>query len=217
MVSMGEPLAKPYLSPAEYLTFERSSLERRHEYHEGEVFAMTGGSFAHSLLIGNLTAALHARAAERGCFVCPSDMRLKVEGANAYLYPDVTVVCGEPQFDDSARDSLLNPLVIVEVLSDSTESYDRGDKFGLYRAIPSLADYLLVSQKRAQVEHFHRADDDTWTLTVVGPGSALTLPSVGCELAVDDLYRQVPLQEGVEGDDGTAGAPPGPGSSPPGG
>jgi Uma2 family endonuclease len=125
-------------------------------------------------------------------------MRIKVEASGRYTYADVVVVCGAPRFEDDRRDSLLNPSALFEVLSPSTESYDRGEKFAHYRTLPSLADYVLVSQKQVLVEHFQRQDDGGWLLRALGPGERLALPSLGCEVAVDALYSKV-LDERSEG------------------
>jgi Uma2 family endonuclease len=124
-------------------------------------------------------------------------MRVKIEASERYTYADVAVVCGTPRFDDGRRDTLLNPSVLFEVLSDSTESYDRGEKFAHYRTIPSLTDYVLLSQKQVLVEHFQRQDDGGWLLRALGPGDSLALPSIGCEVAVDGFYRKVFEERGA--------------------
>ncbi len=194
---MAEAAVAPYLSPEEYFALERES-EIRHEYFDGEIFAMAGGTFAHSLLIGNLARELGNALKGRPCFVFPVDMRVQLAADRRYTYPDVTVVCGEPRFETGRRDTLLNPLLIFEVLSESTERYDRGAKFGFYRALPTLSDYLLVSQDQALVEHFHRAADDSWVLRTFSSGDRLELLSLGVALAVDEIYDKVldePLAE----------------------
>lgn len=178
------------LSPAEYLALERSS-EVRHEYADGEIFAMAGGTLEHNLIAANVASELRAALRDRQCFVCPSDMRVKISASTRYAYPDVSVVCGEPAFEDPRRDTLLNPSVLFEVLSDSSESYDRGGKFAQYRTLPSLTDYVLVDQKQVLVEHFSRQPDGTWVLRVVGSGELLVLDSIGCEVAVDEVYLKV--------------------------
>lgn len=190
MPPMAQPAAKRNLTPEQYLAFERSS-EERHEYAGGEVLAMTGGSLAHNLIVGNLVAELRSALRSRGCFVCPSDMRVKITASERYTYPDVTVVCGEPELEDEQRDTLLNPTPLVEVLSDSTESYDRGETFAHYRRLPSLTDYLLVAQTEILVEHFARQPDGSWLLRTYGPGETLALPSLGCELLLSEIYLNV--------------------------
>lgn len=194
---MAEAAVAPCLSPEEYFALERES-EIRHEYFDGEIFAMAGGSHAHNLLVGNLARELGNALKGRACFVYPSDMRVQLAASRQYTYPDVTVVCGPPRFDTGRRDTLINPLVIFEVLSESTERYDRGAKFGFYRALPTVSDYLLVSQDQALVEHFHRAADDSWVLRTFSSGDRLELLSLGVALAVDEIYDKVldePLAE----------------------
>lgn len=187
---MTQAAASTRLPPAEYLALERSS-EIRHEYADGEIFAMTDGTLEHNLIAANIAGELRAALKDRRCFVCPSDMRVKISASTRYTYPDVSVVFGEPAFEDPRRDTLLNPSVLFEVLSDSSESYDRGEKFAQYRTLPSLTDYVLVDQKQALIEHFSRQADGTWVLRVVGAGQRLELPSIGCELADDEVYLKV--------------------------
>lgn len=186
---MPQAAASTHLSSAEYLALERSS-EVRHEYADGEVFAMAGGTLEHNLISANLTGELRAALKDRACFVCPADMRIRISSAR-YTYPDVSVVCGEPAFEDPRRDTLLNPSVVFEVLSDSSESYDRGGKFAQYRTLASLTDYVLVDQREILIEHFSRQPDGTWVLRVVGAGQRLELPSIGCGIAVEEIYLKV--------------------------
>lgn len=178
------------MSPEEYLSFERAS-EVRHEYVNGEVFAMAGGTREHSLIAGNCIRELGNALRDKPCEVHGSDLRIKIEATNRYVYPDASVVCGDTRFEDLARDTVLNPVVVVEVLSDSTEAYDRGEKFEQYRTIGSLEDYVIVSQKKVRVEHFVRRDDGRWMLAVLGSGDRLELGSIDCEVAVDELYSKV--------------------------
>jgi Uma2 family endonuclease len=187
---MGLPARRPQLSPQEYLAFERAS-EEKHEYADGEIFAMSGGSLAHSELAAKMIAALAFALTGRPCRVLSSDMRVRVSPGSRYVYPDVSVVCGAPLLDDEAGDTLLNPILIVEVLSDSTEAYDRGDKFIRYRALPSLRDYVLVSQREPRIEVFSRLPDESWNLRTYGPGEHVTLPSLECSIAVDPVYAGV--------------------------
>src|SRR5262249_9988400 len=137
---------KPYITEAEYLELERASASK-HEYLAGEIFAMTGASEQHNLIASNVTATLHRQRRGRSCRVYPSDMRIKVTQTGLNTYPDITVVCGPPEFTDpTKRDTLINPMVIIEILSPSTERYDRGLKFQNYRTIPSLQEYILIAQ-----------------------------------------------------------------------
>lgn len=180
----------PRISAEEYLELERAAGER-HELIDGEIFAMSGGSREHSLIALNIGSELRAALRPKPCEVFTSDLRIRIEATNRYTYADVTVGCGPPLFLDEKRDTLLNPIAVFEVLSDSTESYDRGDKFASYRTIPSLQEYVLVSQKQELVEHFHRQPDGSWLLRVSGAGESVALPSLACELAVDEIYFKV--------------------------
>lgn len=187
---MGEAAQRTGLSQQEYLEFERAS-ELRHEYASGEIFAMAGATREHNLTAGNIFAELHLALRERPCEVYSPDMRIKIEATGRYVYADASVVCGRPDFDDQTRDTLLNPIVIVEVLSNSTEAYDRGDKFAQYQTIPSFQEYVLASQKEARIEHFRRLPDGTWLLRILRPGDRLILDSIGCEITVDRIYLKV--------------------------
>jgi len=187
---MGHAAVRTGLSPEEYLALERSS-ERRHEYADGEIFAMSGGSEEHSLLAGNVIREIGNAVSDRGCRVLTSDMRIKITARNRYVYPDASVVCDRSAFEDDKRDTLLNPLVLVEVLSDSSEAYDRGDKFAQYRTIPSLSEYVLLSQKEPRIEVFTRQPDGGWMLRSYGPGERAALTSLACELDVDRAYLNV--------------------------
>ncbi|WP_437732453.1 Uma2 family endonuclease [Sorangium sp. So ce1335] len=189
---MGQPARRTGLSPAEYLAFERAS-EQKHEYANGEIFAMSGCSREHSLLAGNIQRELGNALLERACEVHTSDMRVKIASTGRYVYPDASVVCGEPVFEDAEVDTLMNPSVVVEVLSETSEAYDRGDKFAQYRSVPSIVEYVLVSQKEARIEHFQRQPDGRWLLSILGPGTQLELESIGVVIDVDRVYRKVPL------------------------
>lgn len=186
-------LPTPYLTPGQYLEIERQA-ETRNEYFDGEMFAMSGGSRAHSRLSVNVTALLNGILAGRPCEVFNSDMRVKVEATDLYTYPDVSVVCGEPRLEDAHQDTLLNPLLIVEVLSPSTERYDRGTKFHHYRQISSLMEYVLVSQDEARIERFQRLPDGEWSLRVAsGLDAELSLSSIDVTLKLADVYHKVTL------------------------
>ncbi|HWN42331.1 MAG TPA: Uma2 family endonuclease [Thermoanaerobaculia bacterium] len=182
---------KPRFTPEEYLARERQA-ESRNEYLHGEIFAMTGASRRHNRIVLNTAISLDSQLRGKGCEVFASEMRVRVPAMDLYTYPDLAVACGEPRFEDGEVDTLLNPVLIVEVLSKSTESYDRGIKFSYYRALPSLAEYLLLSQDRAHAEHFVREASDRWVLTETDdPAKTLELPSVGCTLALSDVYDRV--------------------------
>jgi Uma2 family endonuclease len=185
---------KPHLSFDEWLEGERASLEGRSEYVAGEVFAMTGASVEHNAIVANIVRELGIQMKGRPCHVYANDLKVRIRTADAGKYPDLIALCGEHEFQDGGRDVLLNPSLICEVLSDSTEAYDRGNKFAIYRQIPSLREYLLVSQHRVLVELYSRGDDGRWTLFDY---SALTdsvpLASVGCTLALAEIYDKVEL------------------------
>ena len=149
---------QPRISPEEYLAAERAS-EAKHEYLAGEVFAMVGASWEHNLIVTNLVRELSGQLKDRPCRVYASDMRVGVEVADLYAYPDIMISCSDDHFADTHFDTLLNPTVVIEVLSPSTEAYDRGEKFAHYRRLESLTNYLLVSQNRRRIEHFHREAD----------------------------------------------------------
>jgi Uma2 family endonuclease len=187
---MGEAALRTKVSEQDYLAFERAS-EERHEYADGETFAMSGGTWEHSLIGSNINRELSNALLERRCTAHGADMRIHIPSTGRYTYADVLVVCDEPAFADEVRDTLVNPVVIVEVLSDSTEKYDRGDKFEQYQTIASLRDYVLVSQKKVRIEHFRKQADGTWVLRVAGSGDRVVLESIGAELAVDRAYLKV--------------------------
>lgn len=178
------------MSAAQYLAMERAAVTK-HELWEGEVFAMAGASLAHNLIVGNLARALGNLLVDGPCLVLTSDMKVHVPSSEGYVYPDLSVVCGEPEFVGDGQDVIANPRLVVEVLSDSTERFDRGDKFAGYRSLPSVIDYLLVAQTRARIEHYERQVDGNWLLREFGPGARLRLRSVEGELDVDDIYRKV--------------------------
>lgn len=193
------PQPKRYITEEEYLEFEQSSVSK-HEYYRGEIFAMTGGTEPHNLLAGNTYASFHAQLRQRPCRVYNSDQRIKVMATGLHTYPDVTVVCGQPQFIEPSRLTIINPTVIVEVLSPSTERYDRGMKFQHYRTIPSLQDYLLISQDDQRIEHYTRQENGVWQLhEAVGLTGQVTIQSIGCILTVADVYEKVELEQDVPG------------------
>ncbi|KPV52470.1 hypothetical protein SE17_15340 [Kouleothrix aurantiaca] len=185
---------KAAISEPEYLAFERGSAQK-HEYYRGRVYAMTGAKEAHNLIAGNTLATLHAQLRRTPCRVYPSDMRVKVLRTGLNTYPDVVVVCGQPQFTDDVRDTLLNPTVIVEVLSESTERYDRGLKFENYRAIDTLQDYLLIAQDHHHIEQYTRQPNGKWQLTEANNlEESIRLDSINCTLALADIYEKVELE-----------------------
>ena len=182
---------KRLLTPEEYLAIERD-VEAKHEFYRGEMFAMGGASREHNLITGNAGASLHAQLANRPCEAYQNDMRVKVTANGLYTYPDVVVTCEKPRFEDDKFDTLLNPQSIIEVLSDTTEKYDRGKKFELYRQIQSLREYALISQDRAHIELFTKGDDGVWSLSeATGLEATISLPTIGCQLALADVYAKI--------------------------
>ena len=182
----------------EYLEFERAS-ELKHEFYRGEIFAMTGASRAHNIITGNVITALNNLLRDKDCEVYASDQRVKVTRTGLYTYPDVSVACDNPRFEKSVLETLLNPKLIVEVLSESTEAYDRGDKFTQYRSIESLQEYMLVSQHHYQVEVYTRKETGRWELSEAqGLDSSVELNALGCMLPLKDVYVRVDLTEAPE-------------------
>ncbi|MFZ5897510.1 MAG: Uma2 family endonuclease [Myxococcota bacterium] len=174
------------LSFAEYLAFERRSSDK-HEFVDGQVYAMAGARYAHNRVVANTVRALGNALSGGSCVALPSDMKVRAPSARVY-YPDASV-CGPPSFHDEQEDVLLNPSVIVEVLSDSTERIDRGEKFSAYTLLPSLDHYILIASKRCRVERFAR--DRDWRVLIVGAGESVRLETLGVELSVDALYELV--------------------------
>lgn len=182
--------ALTYYTPEEYFALDRGA-EFKSEYRDGRIVAMTGATSAHVTLTVNVVAGLHARLRGGPCRAFVSDMRTQVGGGRRYTYPDVTAVCGEPRFIDETLDTLTNPVLIVEVLSPSTEAYDRGEKFLHYRTIESLQEYVLVAQDRVLVERFVRAGE-FWTLSAMTDlDDVLELTSVGCSIPLREIYENV--------------------------
>lgn len=193
------PQPKRYITEEEYLDFEQTST-RKHEYYNGEIYAMTGGTESHNILAGNAHASLHTQLRRRPCKVYNSDQKIKVLATGLHTYPDVTVVCGQPEFIDRPRLTLVNPTVIIEVLSPSTERYDRGMKFRNYRTIPTLRDYILISQDDYRVEQYMRQENDEWLLReFVGIEAQLTIRSIDCVLNLEDIYEKVEFEQDDEG------------------
>ena len=187
-------MPRPRLTPEEYLEIERKA-EFKSEYYDGEMFAMSGARLAHNLIAGNVIGGLHFQIRGRSCAVYPSDMRVRVSATGLYTYPDVVVVRGKPQLADNEMDNLLNPTVLVEVLSPTTEAYDRGRKFEHYRKIESLRQYLLVASDRVSVELFTRQSDGQWLLSsAAGPEDEIGLESIECRLRVADIYDKVQFE-----------------------
>lgn len=178
-----------YITPEEYLAAERKA-ETKSEYFNGEIFAKAGASRNHNLIVANLITELGAQLRKTPCpRVYPSDMRVQVATSGLYTYPDVTIVRGEEKFGDKHRDTLLNPNVIIEVLSDTTESYDRGRKFTHYRNLTSLKEYILVSQSIQKIERYFRNEMGRWELDeTFEDRRSLDLEAINCKLEIEAVY-----------------------------
>ena len=183
--------AQTHYTPEEYLALERQAACKS-EYYAGEIFAMAGASRWHNLIVTNVLRELSLQLKGRPCTTYPSHMRVKVSPTGPYTYPDVTVVCGEAQFEDHQQDTLLNPTLIVEVLSESTEAYDRGGKFAHYRKLASLREYVLITQTKPHIEHYVRQPDNRWLLAEADHlDDTVDLTSIDCHLALSEVYDKV--------------------------
>ena len=206
---MATPAAQTHLTPEEYIAFERKFLPDseiiRHEYVNGELVAMSGASREHNLITNNISGELRNLLKGSRCETYANDMRVSSPLTSSYFYPDVVVVCEEPRFEDDVFDILLNPIILVEVLSPSTEAYDRGEKFGHYRHLASLQEYVLVSQDKVLVEHYRRQEKQGSTAPVTGKdwiftdfqelGEILPLTSIQCELPLQEIYERVSFSD----------------------
>ena len=196
---------QPRLTPEEYLALERAA-EYKSEYYAGEIFAMAGASERHVTIVANIMYLLVGQLKGRPCKAYSTDMRLKVSPTGLYTYPDIIVVCGAPVFADEQKDTLLNPTVLMEVLSESTEAYDRGKKFDHYRTLVSVSDYLLISQDQLKIEHFVRQADNRWLFSAHGSlDNVVEITSIACALPLRDVYDKVELS-GSESDEATSGS-----------
>lgn len=192
---MAAPRIQHYYTPEEYLALEREA-EYKSEYINGQIVAMAGASREHSLITGNLFWLLKSQLRGRTCEIHATEMRVSVSAQDMYTYPDIVVVCGESQWEDRHGDTLLNPTVIIEVLSPSTERYDRQTRFSYYDDLVSVQEYLLVAQDRMKIQHFVR-EDDGWRVTmIIRPDAILELPSINCQVRVADVYADISFSPG---------------------
>jgi Uma2 family endonuclease len=188
LVAMAEAAAiVTNMNPAEYFAWERDQASK-HEYYLGEVFAMAGGSVRHNFLAGAIVAELRAALRGKGCYALTSDQRIAAEPGRRYVYADAVVVCGTMSTEPGTTDVLSNPCIIVEVLSRSATSYDRGDKWQAYQSIASLTDYLLIAQTGARIEHYLREGDGSWRYRVFQAGNTVSLAN-GATVSVDAVYQ----------------------------
>lgn len=192
---MSAKLKPKYISEEEYLRMEEVS-PVRHEYFDGEIFQMAGASENHNSIAMNISSELHQKLKKRQCKVFQNDMRLYIEKEEIYVYPDVIVVCGKPKFKKyKSLENLLNPILIVEILSDSTADFDKGRKFEYYRTIESFKEYLLVSQKTKQIMRYTKQSDGSWNLMdFIGDATEIELSSIECSLNTSDIYDKVEFE-----------------------
>ena len=184
---------KNRITSEEYLASERES-ETKNEYVDGEIFAMAGASREHNKISTNIVRVLGNQLLEKPCSIFSSDM--KVRAIEVCTYPDILIVCGDEEYDDEHRDILLNPNVIIEILSDSTEAYDRGDKFSHYQLISAFSEYILISQYLCKVEKFSRQKDETWIYSKYDKlEDRIAIKSINCELPLSEIYRKVNFSE----------------------
>lgn len=183
---------RPYYSFEDYLAAERECIDAKREYVAGQVFAMVEATFNHNLITINLASELHQKLKSRPCTVMSSDMRLRAETADVCAYPDVVVLCDPPAFHDGRKDAVTDATLVAEVLSPSTEGYDRGGKFAAYRGLQGLRQNLLISQDRLAIDVFTRQPDDRWLLDAyTDPDAPIPLESIGCTLLLREVYDKV--------------------------
>jgi len=185
------------ITPEQYLDADRKA-EYKSEYYQGVIYAMSGGGPVHGLIIGNLTRELGLAVKKRRCFVYPTEVRLRVTPMGLYTYPDIMVVCGDPLFCDDQKETVTNPVLIVEVLSKSTEGHDRGFKFSQYRRVNSLQEYVLVTQHEPRIERYMRQPGDQWLLTeTAGLDRSLQIESLACSIPLAEIYDKVEFAGGI--------------------
>ena len=182
--------AQTYLTPEEYLTWERKQ-PFKNEYHNGQIIAMSGASRAHNLITMNIANQLYNQLIDQECEVYANEMRVRTSPTVSYFYPDVAVVCGEPRFEDDTFDTLLNPIIVIEVLSRSTAAFDRGEKFEYYKQLASLQEYILISQNSVRVEHYCCQETQWIHNTFQRLEDVLSLASIECEVSLGAIYRRV--------------------------
>ncbi|MDE0087782.1 MAG: Uma2 family endonuclease [Candidatus Poribacteria bacterium] len=189
---MSSVAAQTYLTPQEYITAERKATLKS-EYLSGEIVAMSGASHEHNLITMNTVNGLYNQLADQGCRIFASAMRVGISAGDSYFYPDIAVVCDKPRFEDNEFDTLINPIVVIEVLSQSTEVYDKGEKFRRYQQLESLQEYILISQDQVQVERYHRQDKNRVSSEFTSLEDILGLISVEAELSLQQIYRFVEI------------------------
>jgi Uma2 family endonuclease len=190
---------KPYYSFEGDLAAERECTDSKHEYVAGQVFAMVGPTYNHNLITTNLARELSTQFKSSPCVALSNDMRLRIQTADACLYPDILVLCDKPAFHDGRKDVLTDATLVAEALSPSTEGYDRGGKFALYRGLPGLRQYLLIAQDRRAIDVFTRQPDGRWVLDAyTDPAATVPLESIGCTVLLREVYDRVELELGAD-------------------
>lgn len=189
-----ENLARKMITVSEYLELERSSKEK-HEYYKGEIFAMAGGTRVHTLIAGNILTKINIQIEKKPCIAFGSDLKVRVKLDGLFTYPDLSALCGEEKYLDDKHDTLLNPSLIIEVLSQSTENYDRGKKFALYRELESLREYVLISSEYQKVEIFRRTANNQWLLSDPNENEPILFESINCSISYKDIYNKVNFTE----------------------
>lgn len=185
---MGAKSAKEY-TPEQYLALEKRS-EVRHEYHDGQIYAMAGGTYNHSVIGTNITTELNLITRKAGCTTFNGDMKIRIDSKDCFVYPEGSVVCGEVEFSDADRHAITNPGMIVEVLSESTEAYDRGQKFYLYQQLPSFREYVLIDQNGPMVSHFVKNDDGIWEFrNIYGLDQSIDIRILPASIPLTDIYQ----------------------------
>ena len=181
----------PWITPGQYLEIERKA-DRKSEYIDGQMYAMAGVSRNHDRIVINVLVTLGPQLRGSSCEMTSADFRIQIPAFGIYTYPDVSVMCGPPQCTDEVRDTFTNPCLIVEVLSDSTKNYDRGEKFRYYRSLPSFVEYLLLAQDEMRAERHVRQPDGTWVMReFLAAADKIELLSIGCAVILGELYERV--------------------------
>lgn len=185
-----DTIERKTFTESEYLELERNA-DFKSEYYNGETFAMAGASLIHNEIVANLISIFNQFLKDKPCKVYPSDLRLRIEKSGLYTYPDITIVCGKTELLDNKFDTLKNPTILIEVLSDSTEKYDRGQKFSFYREIPSLKEYILVSSKTVKIEKFKRLEDGNYLYIESNEHQPFPIDSIKMNLNLEDAYNKI--------------------------
>ncbi len=183
-------LAKKLISVPEYLEIERTS-EEKHEYYKGELFAMAGAKKKHNQIVFNIMGEFYNQLKEKPCIAFGSDMKVQVKPDGLFTYPDISALCGEEKYLDAKEDTLLNPSLLIEVLSESTENYDRGKKFILYRELESLQEYVLVSSEYKKIEIYRRTANNQWLLSDVKEDEPVVFETIQCSVPLKEIYNKV--------------------------